>query len=148
MSFSIPCPVAIISAHAFSRTLIYVSPQALDLATRADAASEHQRQLSVWRQDDQPTLIWDNLKAITLAARSRLAFCITVNDLLAGTSITSSLPDVLAAERVITQAFDHLSQLVAHAHSFEQGAEVVLVPDSAADTPALTPPSGWPTLVR
>ena len=143
-----PADRATILAHDFSRQLIYVSPQARDLAARAVAAHQHSRALSVWNQDHQPTIIWDNVKSIALAARSRMAFAISVADLLAGTSITSGLQDVLAAERAITQAFDKLSALVTHAHTFDQGAETVLVPDAHADAPTTTPPSGWPALVR
>jgi len=137
---------AIIAAHDFSRDRLYVAPIAAELHARAEAARDRQRGLSVWNEEHQRTIIWENLKSIALNIRSMTAFKVTVDQLIsAGVSITAdNLPDLLDAERAIVNAFESLDRLVAHAHSFDAGSETLISPADQDTAEPLTAPADWP----
>ena len=140
---------AIIKAHDFSRSHIYTAPIADELIARADAHHEQQKKLSIFNADDQWTIAYKNWAATALYLRAAGAFHITVAGLLDGCDARAdNLPDILAVEAAITDAFEALSRLVAHAHSFDQGSETVLVPDDHRDKPELAAPATWPDFAR
>ena len=144
-----PAERAIIAAHSFLSSRLYTAPVADELLARADAAYERQKKRSVFNSEDQLAIIGHNIAAIALYSRAANAFHITVGRLLDGCTITSaSLSDLLAAERAITDAFETLSRLTAHAHTFDQGAETVLVPDVYGEEPDTAPPATWPDFTR
>lgn len=143
----------VIASHRFAAKLAFVEP--LDhveaLERRAEAAYQHQARLSILRQENHATIVWDNLKVIALticAAYARhTAFRVSIDDLLRGVDLEGPFNQVLETEANILKAFDALKQLVEHAMAFEQHRETVLQHD---DRPRdqLAPPSTWPRHAR
>ncbi|HKZ96532.1 MAG TPA: hypothetical protein VJ045_06085 [Hyphomicrobiaceae bacterium] len=149
-----PEDVRIINSHAFSGKHAYIVPldHVAELEARAEAAYQRQKKLSVWKQDDQLPIMWENAKVVALAIRANLAvhsaFRITVDQLLAGTVAEGrDLAELLEVETAIIRSFDALKCLVDHARAFEHRREMVLAPDDD-ENDTLAPPSIWPRFSR
>jgi len=132
----------IIVAHGLDRERVYTVPVAFELQDRAQAAYDRAHKLTVWKANNVPSVYWESGKCLALAIRSRLAFHVTVGDLLAGTLLQSTdLSEIREAETAVNEAFVRLNVTVDQARRFETGDEDLLTPVQD-DPPAH--PATWP----
>jgi hypothetical protein len=132
----------IILAHGLDRERVYTAPFAFDLQARAEAAHERAYKLSVWKSSNLPSIYWHSGKTLALAIRSRLAFHVTVGDLLRGAILQSTdLAEIREAEAAINEAFVRLDASIDQARRFEAGDEILVTPIED-DPPAH--PATWP----
>jgi len=132
----------IILAHALDRERVYTEPAAFDLQARAEAAHERAHKLSVWKSSNLSSIYWQSGKLLALAIRSRLAFHVTVGDLLRGAILQSTdLAEIRDAEAAINEAFVRLNASIDQARRFEAGDEILVAPLDD-DPPAH--PATWP----
>jgi len=139
----------VIADHRLDRIQLFAVPEIEINQQRSMQAFERSDARSVFFSNDAGKLLIDILAGLIHAARSRMAFSVTVADAIAGTTIRcSDLFQQLEAEQQINAAFDDLHRTVENALAFSIGREQVLVPEEADETNAITParwanPQDW-----
>jgi len=132
---------AIIFRHRLDRRCIYLSPQAISLAARADAAHQQVRKLSIWK--DAGARARRDLAAAILELRAATAFTVTIGQLLTGLRLRcADLDETIAAERALIEALDALRLNVDNARAFETRREQMFEPDRANE-PTMAHPATW-----
>lgn len=133
----------VIADHRLDRIQLFAVPEIEINQQRSIEAFERSDARSVFFSYDAGKLLIDILAGLFHAARSRMAFAVTVDDAIAGTTIRcSDLFQQLEAEQQINAAFDDLHHTVEDALAFSIGREQVLVPEDV-DEPDGLPPANW-----
>jgi hypothetical protein len=134
----------LILAHGIDAERLYTAPAAFDLMARAEAAHARARSLSSWKAANLPAIYWHSGNCLVLAVRARLAFHVTVGDLMrpGGALLQSTdLTEIRAAEAGLSEAVVELNAAVEAARGFEAGQENLLDP---IEPDARTHPAAWP----
>ena len=138
-----PAELAAIHAHRLDRFEIFADPHRDYLLSRAQAARERQKALGwfVHTPEDLGTLWLETGRELTLLARARFSFRITIGHLVAGVVITNrSLNAIRRIEHVLADSVDAVAAIVAAALDFQHAHEDVLAPGTATTA---TAPNDW-----
>jgi len=139
--------ISAIRRHRIDRCQLFVDPRRQDFFARAEAANERAAAVSHWVETPEQMLkavaqTWGHsLSAMTLYARTLLAFRLTVGNLVDGAVVEApTLAAIIEIENAISACVDALDAAVSAALAYQHGSEDVLAPGEP-DTG--TPPSRW-----
>ena len=140
-----------IHEHGLGRLEITHDPVRDDFYKRAEAAHERHKALPICYLPETPLQAaaiagqhWLELsRQLALLARASLSFRVTVNDLVAGTSIMHrNINAIVEIKAILSKSVHAINSTVAAALEFQHGFENVLSTEAADD--GTTPPNDWP----
>ena len=138
-----PQELRAISDHRLDAHEIFADPFRDRLVERADAARARAAALGWWIDTDAKLakLYLETARSLVLGIRARLAFRLTVGNLVRGVVVENGdLAAIVVIERALIACVDTLDAAVNAALSFEHQSEDVLAPGTEDDT---VPPSRW-----